>query len=74
MQRRREDVDLEHHRAQRIVAAGAARADREVAFTQRGEQVRQRLQRQDHALAHAERAARPDADDQDASASTALSV
>ena len=65
VQRRGEHVDFEHHRAERIVAAGAARADREVALAQRREQVRQRLQRQHDAVADAERAAGPDADDED---------
>ena len=46
VQRRREHVHLEHDFAERVVAARAARADREVALAQRGEQVRQRLQRQ----------------------------
>ena len=64
VQRLGERVDFEHHRAERIVAAGAARADREVALAQRGQQVRQRLQRQHDAMAHAERAAGPDADDE----------
>ena len=48
-----------------LSSAGAARSDREVALAQRGEQIGQRLQRQHHALAHAERAAGPDADDED---------
>ena len=64
VQRRGEDVDFEHHRAERIVAARAARADREVALAQRRQQVRQRLQRQHDAMADAERAAGPDADDE----------
>jgi hypothetical protein len=64
VQRRREHVDFEHHGTERIVAAGATRADREVAFPQRGEKVGQRLERQDHALADAEGAAGPHADDE----------
>ena len=70
MQRRRELVDFEHHRAERIVvrraaSARLARADREVALAERGEEVRQRLQREHHAMSHAERASHPDADDDD---------
>ena len=44
--------------AERVVGARAARADREVALAQRGEQVRQRLQRPHDALAQRERDAR----------------
>ena len=51
-------VDLDHDLAERIAAAGAARADREVPLAERGEQVRERLQRQDDALAQREREAR----------------
>ena len=65
MQRRGEDVDLEHHGAERIVAARAAGADRKVALTQRGQQVRQRLQRQNDAMPDAEGTSGPDADDED---------
>ncbi len=64
VQRRGEHVDLEHHRAERIVAARAAGANREIALAQRREQVRQRLQRQDDAMADAEGAAGPHADDE----------
>jgi hypothetical protein len=64
VQRRGEDVDFEHHRAERIVAAGAAGADREVAFAQRRQQVGQGLQRQHHAVTHAERAPGPHSDDE----------
>ena len=46
-QRLDQRVDLDHHLAERIAAAGAARADREVSFAERREQVRERLERQD---------------------------
>ena len=65
VQRLRQHVDLEHHRTERIVAAGAARADRKIAFAQRRQQVGQRLQRQHDAMPHAEGTAAPDADDED---------
>ena len=56
-QRLDQRVHLDHHFAERIAAARAAGANREVAFAQRGEQVRQRLQREDDALAQREREA-----------------
>jgi hypothetical protein len=56
-------VDFDHHLAERIAAARAAGADGEVAFAQRREQVRQRLQRQDDALAQREREAEAERDD-----------
>ena len=56
-QRLDERVDLDHHLAERIAAARAARADGEVPFAERGEQVRERLERQDDALAQREREA-----------------
>jgi hypothetical protein len=65
---RRELVHLEHHGGQRIVGRGptsrAARADREVALTERREQIRQRLQRQDDAVPHGKRAAGPHSEDE----------
>ena len=64
-QRLDERVDLDHHLAERIAAAGAAGADREVAFAERGEQVRERLERQDDALAQREREAEAERDDED---------
>ena len=56
-QRLGERVDLDHHLAERVAAARAARADREVALAQRREQVGEGLQRQDDALAQREREA-----------------
>ena len=64
-QRLDQRVHLDHHLAERIAAARAAGADREVPFAERGEQVRQRLQRQHDALAQREREAEADRDDQD---------
>ena len=64
-QRLDQRVDLDHHLAERVAAARAARANREVAFAERGEQVRQRLQRQHDALAQREGEAEADRDDQD---------
>jgi hypothetical protein len=64
VQRRGEDVHFEHDRTQGIVAAGAACADGEVALAQCREEVRQRLQRQYHAMPYAERTAGPHADDE----------
>ena len=65
-QRLGERVDLDQDLAERIVAARAARADREVPLAQRREQVRQRLQREDDALAQRDGDARPEADDEQA--------
>jgi hypothetical protein len=70
VQRGREHVHFEHDRAERIVAAAAAaarraRANREVALAQRREQIGERLQGKDDPAADAERAAGPDADDED---------
>ena len=64
-QRLDQRVDLDHHLAERIAAARAAGADREVPLAERGEQVRQRLQRQDDALAQREGEAEADGDDHD---------
>ena len=60
-----ERVDLDHDLAERIAAAGAARANREVTFAERGEQVRERLERQDDALAERQREAEAEGDDED---------
>ena len=56
-QRLDERVHLDHHLAERVAAARAAGADGEVPFAERGQQVRQRLQRQHDALAQREREA-----------------
>ena len=64
-QRLDQRVDLDHHLAERIAAARAAGADGEVPLAERREQVRQRLQRQDDALAEREREAEADGDDED---------
>ena len=64
-QRLDQRVDLDHHLAERIAAARAARADREVPFAERGEQVRERLQRKDDPLAQREGEAEAEGDDQD---------
>ena len=64
-QRLDQRVDLDHHLAERIAAARAARADGEVPFAERGEQVRQGLQRQDDALAQGEGEAEAEGDDED---------
>ena len=64
-QRLDQRVDLDHDLAERIAAARAARADGEVPLAERGEQVRQRLQRQHHPLAQREREAEADGDDDD---------
>src|SRR5262249_17556313 len=48
----------------RAAAARAAGADREVALTKRGEDIRERLKREHHAVPHAERAPGPDPDDE----------
>ena len=63
-------VDLDHDLAERIAAARAAGPNREVTLAQRGEQVRERLQRQDDALAQREREAEAEADDENCRAST----
>ena len=63
-QRLDERVHLDHHLAERIAAARAARADGEVPFAERGEQVGQRLKRQDDAFAQREREAEADRDDE----------
>ena len=64
-QRLDQRVHLDHHLAERIAAAGAARADGEVPFAERREQVRERLQRQDDALAQREGEAEAEGDDED---------
>ena len=56
-QRVGERVDLDQHLAERIVAPRAPRADREVLLAQRREEVRQRLEREDDALAQCQRPA-----------------
>ncbi len=61
-----ERVDLDHDLAERIAAAGAAGADREVPLAERGEQVRERLERQDDALAQRQREAEAEGDDENA--------
>ena len=63
-QRAAHGVDLLHHLAQRVVDSGAARPHRKIAFAQRGQQVRQRVQRKHHALAHRAGEAQPAAHDQ----------
>ena len=51
VQRFGELVDFDQHRAERIVGIGGAAADGEVVLAHGGEQVGQRLQRQDDAAA-----------------------
>ena len=51
VQRLRERVDLDQRRAERIVGIRGAAANREVVFAQRGQQIRERLQRHDDARA-----------------------
>ena len=58
-------VHLDQHLAERVVFTLTARADREVLLTQRREQVRQRLQRVDDAIAQRRRHAPPEADDEE---------
>ena len=60
-----EGVDLDHDLAERIATAGAARADRKVALAKRGQQVRERLQRQDDAFAQRQREPEAERDDED---------
>src|SRR5207247_10458761 len=68
---RREPVELDQYGAGRVLArgvsaaGGAARADRKVAFAERGEEVRKGLERQHHAVPDAKRTAGPHADDEE---------
>ena len=64
-QRLDQRVHLDHHLAQRIAAASAARADREVPFAERREQIGEGLQREDDALAQREGEAKTEGDDED---------
>ena len=64
-QRLDQRVHLDHDFAERIAAAGAARADGEVPFAERSQQVRERLERQDDALAQREGEAQAEGDDDD---------
>ena len=57
-------VDFAHHFAQRVVGTRRAAAHRVIALAQRAQQVRQRLQRKHHALAHRQGKAQPGADNQ----------
>ena len=61
-----ENVDLAHHVAEGIVGPAGPGADGEVALAERGEQVGQRLQRNDHAMLDREGAAERHAENQDA--------
>ena len=70
-QRFAEQIRFEKGEPERVVAIGAARANRVVALAQRGEHVRQRLQRPNDALAQHERGDQPRADDERGRASTA---
>jgi hypothetical protein len=63
-QRLGQGVDLQHHVPERIVGDRRPRADREVVFAQRGEQVRYGLQRADDAIAEDEHQPDPGADHQ----------
>ena len=65
-QRLDQRVDLDHHLAERVAAAGAARADGEVPFAERGQQVREGLEGEDDALAQREREAEAEGRDDDA--------
>ena len=60
-QRVAQHVHLEQRQAEPVVGARAARADRVVALAQRGEQVGDRLERTQHALAHERGADEPGA-------------
>ena len=64
-QRFDQGVDLDHDLAERVAAARAARPNGEVPLAERGEQVRERLQGQDDALAQREREAEAERDDED---------
>ena len=64
-QRFDQGVDLDHHLAERVTAARAAGANREVPLAERGQQVRERLQRQHHPLAQRQREAQAEGDDED---------
>ena len=59
-------IDLEQRLAERIVAAGAARAKREIAFAQRLQQVRHRLQRKHDAMPKGRGGERPEHEHGDA--------
>ncbi len=61
---RGESIDLQEHLAQRIVGARSPRADREVFLAHGGEQVGDRLQRDDDALAQRVGAAEPPENDE----------
>ena len=63
-QRLDERVHFDHDLAERISPVRAARADREIAFAERREQVRQRLQGEHDALAQGEREAETERDDE----------
>ena len=76
VERRGEVVDLGHDGRQRIALScgrsrRAPRADREIALTHRGQQVRQRLQRRGDTVPHEQGTANPRGDRQDAAPSTA---
>ena len=58
-------VDLDQDFAERIAAARAPGANGEVSFTERGEQIGERLQGQDDAFAQREREAEAEGDDDD---------
>ena len=62
-QRFDERVDLDHHLAERIAASRAARPDREVAFAEGSEEVRQGLERQHDPFAEREGEAETDGHD-----------
>jgi hypothetical protein len=64
-QRLAQRVHLAHDFAERVLSARAARADRVVAFVQRSEQIRDRLQRPDDPLAQRQRAQQPCSDRED---------
>jgi hypothetical protein len=55
-------VGLGEDQAERVIAAGATRVDRVVLLPQRGEYVRERLQRADHGASQRECEADPDRD------------
>ena len=64
-QRFDQGVDLDHDLAERVAAARAAGANREVPLAERGQQVRERLQRQHHPLAQRQCEAQAEGDDED---------
>ncbi len=64
-QRFDQGVDLDHDLAERVTAARAAGAYREVPLAERGQQVRERLQRQHHPLAQCQCEAQAEGDDED---------